>query len=123
MENRMQEIFKKQAELMTRLGLKVRTNKDLMLLKPEEANLLTQETTVLAFALEDEIHEFIRELNWKPWKQTKKEVNIELVQKELIDAWHFLIELSLMWGLNSENVADLYLQKNLENHKRQDGGY
>lgn len=116
-------MFKKQAELMTRLGLKVRTNKDLMLLKPEEAEDLTHETVVLAFALQDEIHEFVRELNWKPWKQTKKEVNVETVQKELIDAWHFLIELSLMWGLNSENVHDLYLQKNLENNQRQDKGY
>lgn len=123
MEYRMQELFKKQAELMTRLGLKVRTNKELCLLTEKEADDLTQETVVLAFALQDEIHEFIRELNWKPWKQTKKEVNIELVQKELIDAWHFLIELSLMWGLNSENVHDLYLQKNQENHQRQDKGY
>lgn len=123
MEYRLQEMFKKQAELMTRLGLKVRTNKDLVLLKPEEQQELTEETVVLAFALQDEVHEFVRELNWKPWKQTKKEVNVEAVQKELIDAWHFLIELSLMWGLNSDNVHDMYLQKNQENHQRQDKGY
>lgn len=123
MEYRLQEMFKKQAELMTRLGLKVRTNKDLVLLKPEEQQELTEETVVLAFALQDEVHEFVRELNWKPWKQTKKEVNVEAVQKELIDAWHFLIELSLMWGLNSDSVHDMYLQKNQENHQRQDKGY
>lgn len=123
MEDRLQEMFKKQQELMIRLKVKTRSTGELSAMTPEQMEDLTDETRVIAFALLDEVHEMIRELNWKPWKKTLKPVDLEKVQKELIDAWHFLIELSLMWGLSAERVQELYLEKNKENHQRQDSNY
>ncbi|MHA2887274.1 hypothetical protein [Bacillus cereus] len=35
--------------------------------------------------------------------------------------WHFLISLSLKCGLSAEDVYRIYLEKNRENHARQDG--
>ena len=84
---------------------------------------LTKDTLAISFALLDEVHEFVRELNWKPWKKTLKPVELEKIRMELIDAQHFLFELMIMWGMDAEMIFKLYQTKLAENHKRQDGGY
>ena len=113
-------MFEKQIQLMDKLGvpyIKSPTTE----FRTEE--VLTEASVGISFALTDEIHEFMRELNWKPWKKTKKIVDIVKVQNELIDCWHFLIELSVIWGLEAEDVANLYLKKNQVNVTRQQENY
>lgn len=79
----------------------------------------------------DELHEMIHELPWvKPWSQKyenwdKEKINEQwtLSQEELIDAWHFLLNITLALGLNSEDVLRMYKEKNAINIKRQQDGY
>ena len=58
--------------------------------------------------------------NWKWWKN-KKDVDWVNVKEEVIDLWHFLISVSIKVGLNPRDIIDQYINKNLENYKRQLG--
>lgn len=74
----------------------------------------------LTIAMESEIDEIRREVNWKWWKNMK-EVDKEALQGEVIDMWHFLLSLSRVVGLTPETIHSKYLEKNEENHDRQSG--
>lgn len=74
----------------------------------------------LTVAMEDEISEVRREVNWKWWKN-EKPIDIKALQGEVIDLWHFLVSLSQKVGLTAEDVYRVYCEKNAENHARQDG--
>ena len=69
-------------------------------------------------ALLDETHEVLREINWKSWKKTKKEIDQSKLLEELSDALHFYINLCLAWGFSAEDVYEAYLKKDKENYKR-----
>lgn len=85
-------------------------------------NNKTEETRVLVLAHEDELHEFLRELNWKPWKKQTKIIDLNKLEEELADAWHFLLELTLLW--NFEDSIEKRLKKTFsKNHKRAKEGY
>ncbi|NNU89782.1 dUTPase [Anoxybacillus sp. CHMUD] len=91
----------------------------------EERNIdktLDEWVVAITIAMESEIDEIRREVNWKWWKQ-EKEIDLERLQEEVIDLWHFLLSLSRMVGLTPETIFERYMQKNAINHKRQDGGY
>ncbi|MGN6629825.1 MAG: dUTPase [Candidatus Nitrosocosmicus sp.] len=77
---------------------------------------------MLSTALVHEAIELQRETNWKWWK---KDNNIERdkIQEEIIDIWHFLLQLSIEAGLDSRKLIDLYIKKNKENLDRQIQGY
>jgi dimeric dUTPase (all-alpha-NTP-PPase superfamily) len=74
----------------------------------------------LTVAMEDEISEIRKEVNWKWWKNEKK-IDQAALQEEVIDLWHFLISLSQKVGLTPQAVYEVYLKKNAENHARQSG--
>jgi len=74
----------------------------------------------LTVAMEDEISEVRREVNWKWWKN-ENPIDIKALQGEVIDLWHFLVSLSQKVGLTAEDVYRVYCEKNAENHARQDG--
>ncbi|MEM5645605.1 dUTPase [Bacillus cereus] len=74
----------------------------------------------ITLAMESEIDEIRREVNWKWWKN-EKPIDKEALQGEVIDMWHFLISLSLKCDLSAEDVYRIYLEKNRENHARQGG--
>lgn len=77
---------------------------------------------MLSTALVHEAIELQRETNWKWWK---KDNNIETnkIQDEIIDIWHFLLQLSIEAGLDSRKLIELYIKKNKENLDRQIQGY
>lgn len=75
-----------------------------------------------ALALEDEIHEALNEMGWKPWASSRH-FHTEAVRGELIDAYHFLMNLMLMAGMNEEMVDEMYRKKNAKNLQRQQDGY
>lgn len=58
--------------------------------------------------------------NWKWWKN-KKEIDWVNVEEEIIDIWHFLISVSIKVGLEPQDIIDKYIDKNIENYKRQLG--
>jgi dimeric dUTPase (all-alpha-NTP-PPase superfamily) len=74
----------------------------------------------ITIAMESEIDEIRREVNWKWWKNAKP-TNITALQGEVIDMWHFLLSLSRRVGLSPDDIHRLYMEKNAENHARQDG--
>lgn len=81
-------------------------------------------------ACEDEIHEALAETGWKPWA-TSRHVNGEAYTKELIDAWHFFMNLMLCGAaalnMSIHDYADYftkkYIEKNIVNQQRQEEGY
>jgi dimeric dUTPase (all-alpha-NTP-PPase superfamily) len=66
--------------------------------------------------------EALENTNWKPWKK-QSQLNIQNFQKEIIDLWHFVINLTIISGLNSETLYNNFLEKNIINKKRQDNEY
>lgn len=81
-------------------------------------------------ALTDELHEALNEMGWKPWASSDH-INAAAVMGELVDAWHFLMNLILLMYVDVENPAGhasqaLYagfMEKNLRNIERQKQGY
>jgi dimeric dUTPase (all-alpha-NTP-PPase superfamily) len=74
----------------------------------------------LTIAMESEIDEIRREVNWKWWKNPKP-IDRDALQGEVIDMWHFLLSLSRVVGMAADDIHRLYIEKNAENHARQSG--
>ena len=102
-------MFEKQIRLQERLGSGV-------LLGNQEF------ITTMSIALIDEVMEALRETPWKPWKK-QQEFNQEAFKEELVDAWHFLINLSLASGMDAEELYTRFIKKNAINHQRQSEKY
>lgn len=80
--------------------------------------------------LADELAEALYEMpNYKQWKDysdmspEKREVQWQKVRMELIDCLHFFVNLLIGAGMNAEEIYQMYMAKNDENHRRQDAGY
>lgn len=73
-------------------------------------------------ALEDELHEALGEVGWKPWA-TSRHVNREQFRNELVDAWHFFMNLLLCVGVDAEEFFAAYMAKAQKNAKRMADGY
>lgn len=76
----------------------------------------------MTLALTDELHEALQEVGWKPWA-TSRHLNRDAYVSELIDAWHFLMNLFLVAGVTPSEFFVLYMQKADRNQERQDEGY
>jgi dimeric dUTPase (all-alpha-NTP-PPase superfamily) len=80
----------------------------------------------MVLATTDELHEALRNTQWKPW--SNRDVHWSLEEQnayvdELIDAWHFFMNLLLVAGVNADEFFNGYLRKNNINHGRIDDGY
>lgn len=73
-----------------------------------------------SLALINEVSELLNEVNYKWWKN-KKEVDKSKVKEELVDVLHFLIGMMIDVGASAEEIYDIYMRKNAENHNRQTG--
>lgn len=73
-------------------------------------------------ALTDELHEALGEVGWKPWA-TRRHINTDAFKSELVDAWHFFMNLMLVVGMDADELFDRYVEKREKNQKRQDEGY
>jgi dimeric dUTPase (all-alpha-NTP-PPase superfamily) len=107
--DKLDELFERQIKFQIKCG----TN-------PNEFNIQNYKDQTLALIAE--VFEALKETAWKPWKKQQQN-NIEKIQEELIDVWHFLINLSLLVGMDSNSLFDKFCEKNRENFKRQDEGY
>jgi len=78
----------------------------------------------MAWALVDEVSEFMDEVSWKPWASDQGAVyNRDAAVSELVDCFHFLINLCLALGVDAEEVGRVYMQKAEKNRARQAAGY
>lgn len=73
-------------------------------------------------ALEDELHEALAETGWKPWAKSQH-VNEQAFAGEMVDAWHFFMNLMLVGHMSAETLEKGYLAKRLKNAARQRDGY
>lgn len=69
-----------------------------------------------------ELNEMLSETPWKPWKK-EQTYNIENFRHELIDLWHFVINLSLAVGYDKNTLYNDFIKKHNINIKRQKNGY
>ncbi len=77
---------------------------------------------MISSALMHEAVELQRETNWKWWKKDKT-IDNEKLQEEIVDLWHFLIQLSIEAGFEPQTLISKYMEKNKENTGRQLRGY
>lgn len=79
-------------------------------------------------ALVDELHEALQEISWKPWASAEF-FNRELFLKELVDAFHFFMNLLLVAAPTpavndlAHEFVQLYLKKREINRERHAAGY
>lgn len=76
----------------------------------------------MKLALQDELHEALDEIGWKPWA-TSKHWNEEAVKGELVDAWHFFMNLCIVADMSPRELHRRYLAKRQKNIARQEAGY
>jgi dimeric dUTPase (all-alpha-NTP-PPase superfamily) len=117
----LQEMLDKQNKLQERLGYDIGSMHD------EERSAFIKENSI---HLTQELHELLYEIpHFKPWKDYSGMSLFDSYEswykasKELIDMLHFFLNICLALGLNADNLYDMYMAKNKENHKRQDEGY
>lgn len=106
---KLEEMLKKQHELDSRIIKE--HNVSVKLENRMKQNIL---------AIMSEIGELMEGFHWKHWKR-KTEPNIQYMKEELIDIQHFLNGMYLILGMSADEVFDMYMNKNKENHSRQDG--
>jgi len=76
----------------------------------------------MKLAIESELQEMLDEMGWKPWA-TSRHFNEEAVRGELVDVFHFFMNLWLAAGGTAEGLYGSYLNKREKNLKRQQAGY
>ena len=117
----LQEMMDKQLELQERLGY------DIDGMDTEDRADYIKEFSI---HLTQELHELLYEIPFfKKWKDysnmTEEEINTSwaAAKKEYIDMLHFMLNIGLALSLSAEEMHDMYMDKNKENHERQDEGY
>ena len=83
----------------------------------------------MILALHEEAVEIMRETAYKNpeyvkfgWKKGQSMDN-EKFKEEIVDLWHFVMNLILISGMDGDDFYGRYKAKHAENHKRQDKGY
>ena len=71
-------------------------------------------------AMISELSELLDEVNFKWWKNPK-EIDTAAVQEELSDIMHFFVSMCIDAGMSAEDLYQVYVGKNKENFRRQDG--
>lgn len=72
-------------------------------------------------ALEHELHEALDETGWKPWANARH-INRDAYVGELIDAFHFLMNLLLAVEVTDQEMTEKYWAKHRVNAERQATG-
>lgn len=76
----------------------------------------------MKLALEAELQEMLDEMGWKPWA-TSRHFNTDAVRGELVDVFHFFMNLWLASGGTADDLYEGYFIKRGKNLKRQQQGY
>ncbi len=73
-------------------------------------------------AAEDELHEALGEISWKPWASAQF-FNREAYLGEIVDVLHFVANLLAGANISDEELNAAYLEKMERNRERQRAGY
>jgi dimeric dUTPase (all-alpha-NTP-PPase superfamily) len=119
--DRLTAMFALQSKLQERLGTwdKIKDN----------PSMRQQFLNQMTIAMVEEVVEITRETAYKNpdfvpfgWKKTQVE-NTEKLKEEIVDLMHFVMNVSLVAGMDAEEMFQIYMRKNKVNHVRQDTGY
>lgn len=118
------DIFAHQREFMDFLGVpSLRENLEGQKEVNEFFKMLTRYSQDCATAISCETTELLDSIPWKHWKKSHKNIDLNNVRIEIVDLLHFVLELAIIWGLDSKSLHKLYRQKMQENYNRQQKGY
>lgn len=81
-----------------------------------------EQVRVNVLALTDELHEALGCVGWKPWT-TSQHFDETQFKGELIDAWHFFMNLMNLGGMTATDLITGYQAKHDRNIQRQEDGY
>ena len=71
-----------------------------------------------------EIGEILEEYQeWKTWRKNKPKWDEKNLINEVVDLWHFILNLTIFLGLDSNTLYEGYCKKNKINYDRQVNGY
>lgn len=111
--DKLEEIFRMQATLNSRIGVNLPPASD-----EEKAKWILNYTR----ALQQETAELIDSVPWKWWAKYQK-FDEQNAKVEVVDLFHFLVSLAQTLGMTAEDVYQAYVKKNQVNHARQESGY
>jgi dimeric dUTPase (all-alpha-NTP-PPase superfamily) len=118
-------MFDLQNKLQERLGTWDKINNGIQ----HPPIMLQQFTNQMILALVEESVEIMRETAYKNptfvpfgWKQGQT-YNREAMLGEIVDLWHFMMNLCIAHGFTAEDFYKSYCSKNGINHERQENGY
>jgi dimeric dUTPase (all-alpha-NTP-PPase superfamily) len=127
--DRLAQIFDLQKKLMDKVNVPYpeRLGRDL---SEQQLYFWTQE---LSKAI---AHEAMELEDWTPWKHWSKRLgnkvdivhmspeHLEEMRREIVDLFHFVLEVAIIHGMTETDMYDAYVAKNVVNHERQErGGY
>lgn len=114
----LQIMFKKQRGLQERLGFFPEK------MTPQERTSYMKEHI---WYMVTELDEAFREMPYgKPWKKYDNfdmELHAENLKEELVDVFHFFMNVMMAAGMEAEDLFEIYCKKNAINHDRQDNNY
>ena len=103
------ELFDLQAKLQVLHGYNFKT------MQIEEKEKLTKD---MVLYLLEEVHELLRETNFKTHKKVRKPVDPENIKEELADIAAFYFNLALIWDVTAEQLIEAFKKKNDKNVAR-----
>lgn len=103
----LQELFDLQIRFQELAGFSIRT---------------TQFIRLAFIGIVTEACEALEETNWKPWKQPQDKDENKF-KEEIVDIWHFLINLTLASGMDADELMVRFKSKNKVNVARQEKKY
>ena len=116
-EDMLNILFEMQSTLVNDVGNRARKERSEMDGAPKEKHI-----SGLCVATIHECVELQRLTNWKWWK-APTEFNENEAREELIDIWHFVIQMSMVMGMRPEDIVMEYRKKHEVNRERQRSGY
>lgn len=112
--DRLGTMVKRQSDFYRSLGYKVEG------MSNADRNAAIKE---IMLAMIVECVELLNEVNWKSWKKTRKEIDLEQARFEVADLMAFLLEAAEVLGMDAESIFQHHLRKVEINEGRQKDGY
>ena len=85
---------------------------------PEDTESVSRYIREVALCLEDELHEALEHVHWKPWKTSRGFKDLSKYREELADVLHFVLDLYIAAGMDGKDIYQDYLAKHKENVRR-----
>lgn len=86
--------------------------------EPWNPESVSQYIREVVLCLEDELHEALEHVHWKPWKTSRGFKDLSKYREELADVLHFVLDLYIAAGMNGKDIYQDYLAKHRENVQR-----